>query len=52
MADVARYDNPQSSVPLNVATAEKISPFYGNRQPVPRKKAWSGKSVAVLGAAI
>jgi hypothetical protein len=52
MAGTSRHDNAQSSVPFNVATVEKGSPFYGNRQPIPRRKTWSGKSVAVLGAAI
>lgn len=31
---------------------KKGSPFYGNHQPVPRRKTWSDKSVAVLDAAI
>jgi len=38
-------------VPLNVAVTEKSPAFYGNCQPIPRRKTWSGKSVAVLGAA-
>lgn len=52
MVGVARHYNPQSSVPVDVAVAEKGSPFYGNRQSIPRKKTWTGKRVAVFGAAI
>ena len=52
MEGAARHDNPQSSVPLDVAVAEKGSPFYGNRQPFPRRKTWAGKNLAVLDAAI
>lgn len=52
MAGASRHNNAQSSVPLNVTTVEKSSPFYGNRQPVPRGQTWAGKSLAVLGAAI
>lgn len=32
MAGIARYDNPYSSMPLDVATAKKSSPLYGNSQ--------------------
>lgn len=35
MAGATRYDNPQSSMPFNVAIAEKGTAFYGNRQPIP-----------------
>lgn len=52
MAGAARHDNAQPSVPFNVATAGEGTAFYGNRQPVPRRKTWPGKSGAVLGAAI
>lgn len=52
MAGVARHDNAQPSMPFNVATAEKGTAFYGNRQPIPQRKTWPGKSGAVLGAAI
>ncbi len=52
MAGASRYNNPQSSVPDDVAVTEKSSQFYGERQSIPRRQAWSGKSVAVLGAAI
>ena len=52
MAGTARHNNPESSVPDNVATAEEGSPFYGNRQSIPRGETWAGKSVALLGAAI
>lgn len=38
MAGAARHDNLQSSVPLDVAIAAKGSPFYENRQPIPRRK--------------
>lgn len=36
----------------NVAVAGQSSSFYENRQSIPRRKTWAGKSVAVLGAAI
>ena len=36
----------------DVAVAEKSPTLYGNCQSVPRRETWSGKSVAVLGAAI
>lgn len=52
MAGASRHDNAQSSVPFNVATVEKSSPFYGNHQPIPRRTTCSGESVAVLCAAI
>ncbi len=52
MAGTSRHNNAQSSVLLNVATVEKSPPFYGNRQPVPRRSTWDGKSIAVFGAAI
>jgi len=52
MAGAAQHDNTQPPTPFNVAVAEKGSSFYGNRQPISRRKTWSGKSVAVLGAAI
>ncbi|CNF46867.1 Uncharacterised protein [Yersinia enterocolitica] len=52
MVGAAQHNNPQPSVPFNVAVAEKSSSFYGKRQPIPRRKTWTGKSVAVLGAAI
>ena len=40
VTSAARHDNPEPPVPRHVATAEKGSPFYGNRQPVPRRKKW------------
>lgn len=38
MAGIARYDNPYSSMPLDVATAKKSSPLYGNSQSFPERK--------------
>ena len=52
MAGTSRHNHAQSSVPLNVATVEKSSPFYGNRQPIPGRQTCACKSVAITGAAI
>lgn len=52
MAGTAQHDNPKSSVPLDVAVAEKGLPFYENRQPLPQRKTWTGESVVLLDAAI
>lgn len=52
MAGASRHDNPESPVPFNVAVADKGPLFYGNRQFISGRKAWPGKSVAVLDVAI
>jgi hypothetical protein len=52
ITETALQDNPKSSVPLDVAVAEKGLPFYENRQPLPQRKTWTGESVVLLDAAI
>lgn len=37
MAGASRYNHAEPSIPFDVAIAEKGPPFYGNRQPIPRR---------------
>ncbi|ESD04799.1 hypothetical protein HMPREF1595_04180 [Escherichia coli 907672] len=39
-------------MPFDVAVVEKSTAFYEKRQLLPQRRTWSGKSVAVSGAAI
>ena len=46
------HNNQKSQLPFDVAVAEQSAPLYENGEFIPGWKAWSGKSVAVLGSAI
>ncbi|AFI90053.1 hypothetical protein PPNK14_12400 [Pectobacterium parmentieri] len=52
MTGIAQYDNQKLSPSFNVAVIDQGTPLYESGKPIPRQEARSGKSVAVLEAAI
>lgn len=52
LAVASRHDPPKSSVLFDVAIVEQGSLFYRNREPIPQRSTWAGKSVVALGEAV